>query len=48
VRADWTGAGAGTCLLELLHERGFRFVVIGGVAVATHGYVRGTEDLALD
>jgi hypothetical protein len=32
-------------LLELLHERKVRFVVIGGVAVAAHGYVRGTEDL---
>ncbi len=34
-------------LLELLHEREIRFVVIGGVAVAAHGYVRGTEDLDL-
>jgi hypothetical protein len=34
-------------LLELLHEKGIRFVVIGGVAVAAHGYVRGTEDLDL-
>lgn len=34
-------------LLELLHERDVRFVVIGGVAVAAHGYVRGTEDLDL-
>lgn len=34
-------------LLELLHEREVRFVVIGGVAVAAHGYVRGTEDLDL-
>jgi hypothetical protein len=34
-------------LLELLHEKEIRFVVIGGVAVAAHGYVRGTEDLDL-
>jgi hypothetical protein len=34
-------------LLELLQERDVRFVVIGGVAVAAHGYVRGTEDLDL-
>jgi hypothetical protein len=32
-------------LLESLHEHGVRFVVIGGVAVAAHGYVRATEDL---
>lgn len=34
-------------LLELLHTREVRFVVIGGVAVAAHGYVRGTADLDL-
>jgi hypothetical protein len=34
-------------LLEQLHTRDVRFVVIGGVAVAAHGYVRGTEDLDL-
>lgn len=34
-------------LLERLHERDIRFVVIGGVAVAAHGYVRGTADLDL-
>lgn len=34
-------------LLALLHEREVRFVVIGGVAVAAHGYVRGTADLDL-
>jgi predicted nucleotidyltransferase len=34
-------------LLELLHEKKVRFIVIGGVAVAAHGYVRGTEDLDL-
>lgn len=32
-------------LLEALHERDVRFVVIGGVAVGAHGFVRGTEDL---
>ncbi|HMJ71900.1 MAG TPA: hypothetical protein VK471_00900 [Solirubrobacterales bacterium] len=31
----------------MLHEKDVRFVVIGGVAVAAHGYVRGTEDLDL-
>ena len=34
-------------LLEALSERDVRFVVIGGVAVGAHGYVRGTEDLDL-
>jgi hypothetical protein len=34
-------------LLEQLHKRDVRFVVIGGVAVAAHGYVRSTEDLDL-
>jgi hypothetical protein len=34
-------------LLELLREEGVDFVVIGGVAVAAHGFVRGTEDLDL-
>jgi hypothetical protein len=32
-------------LLEALNEAGIDFVVIGGVAVGAHGYVRGTEDL---
>jgi hypothetical protein len=34
-------------LLEALNKSGVRFVVIGGVAVGAHGYVRGTEDLDL-
>jgi hypothetical protein len=34
-------------LLEVLHRREVRFVVVGGVAVGAHGYVRGTEDLDL-
>lgn len=34
-------------LLEALQESRVRFVVIGGVAVGAHGYVRGTEDLDL-
>lgn len=34
-------------LLEALNDEGVRFVVIGGVAVGAHGYVRGTEDLDL-
>jgi hypothetical protein len=34
-------------LLALLHEKEARFIVIGGVAVAAHGYVRGTADLDL-
>jgi hypothetical protein len=34
-------------LLGALHERGVSFVVIGGVAVGAHGFVRGTEDLDL-
>lgn len=34
-------------LLEALDSDGVRFVVIGGVAVGAHGYVRGTEDLDL-
>jgi hypothetical protein len=32
-------------LLEALNERGVDFIVVGGVAVAAHGYVRATEDL---
>jgi hypothetical protein len=32
-------------LLGALHERSVDFIVIGGVAVGAHGYVRGTEDL---
>lgn len=34
-------------LLEALSKAEIRFVVIGGVAVGAHGYVRGTEDLDL-
>lgn len=34
-------------LLEALNTAGVSFVVIGGVAVGAHGYVRGTEDLEL-
>ena len=34
-------------MLESLHRHDVQFVVIGGVAVAAHGYVRGTEDLDL-
>jgi hypothetical protein len=34
-------------LLEALNKFEVRFVVIGGVAVGAHGYVRGTEDLDL-
>lgn len=32
-------------LLGALHENGVEFVVIGGVAVGAHGFIRGTEDL---
>lgn len=32
-------------LLDALHEAGVDFVVIGGVAVGAHGFIRGTEDL---
>jgi len=32
-------------LLDALHEGGVEFVVIGGVAVGAHGFIRGTEDL---
>lgn len=34
-------------LLAALTESGVHFVVIGGVAVGAHGYVRGTADLDL-
>lgn len=34
-------------LLEALHDHDVRFVVIGGVAVGAHGFIRGTEDLDL-
>lgn len=32
-------------LLEALNEADVSFVVIGGVAVGAHGFIRGTEDL---
>ena len=32
-------------LLEALHDRDVEFVVIGGVAVGAHRFIRGTEDL---
>ena len=32
-------------VLRALVERGVEFVVIGGLAVAAHGYVRGTKDI---
>ena len=32
-------------LLAMLHEHEVEFVVIGGVAVGAHGFIRGTEDL---
>jgi hypothetical protein len=32
-------------LLRVLHEHRVDFVVIGGVAVAAHGYVRATKDV---
>lgn len=34
-------------LVKALHDHGVEFVVIGGIAVGAHGYVRGTEDLDL-
>ncbi len=34
-------------LLAALAEHQVRFVVIGGIAVAAHGYLRATEDLDL-
>lgn len=34
-------------LLQALHEKDVRFIVIGGVAVGAHGYVRATADLDL-
>lgn len=32
-------------LLLCLGRSGVRFVVIGGIAVGVHGYVRGTKDI---
>jgi hypothetical protein len=32
-------------LLGFLHERGVEHVVIGGVAVSAHGFVRPSKDL---
>lgn len=32
-------------ILRVLGERGIEFVVVGGVAVQTHGYLRPTQDL---
>jgi hypothetical protein len=34
-------------LLEALHSHDISFIVIGGVAVGAHGFIRGTEDLDL-
>ena len=34
-------------MLAALHAHDVRFIVIGGVAVGAHGYIRGTEDLDL-
>jgi hypothetical protein len=34
-------------LLQKLHEQDIDFVVIGGVAVGAHGYIRATADLDL-
>lgn len=34
-------------LLAVLHGHGVSFVVIGGVAVGAHGFIRATEDLDL-
>lgn len=34
-------------LLAALVDEGVEFVVIGGVAVAAHGFIRGTDDLDL-
>lgn len=34
-------------LLETLNEQGVHFVVVGGVAVGAHGYIRATADLDL-
>ena len=47
-RRDDTGAGhplEAPALLATLTAHGVRFVVIGGLAVATHGYVRATKDV---
>jgi hypothetical protein len=32
-------------LVAALHERSVEYVVVGGVAVTAHGYVRSTQDL---
>jgi hypothetical protein len=32
-------------LLRFLHERGVEYIVIGGVAVSAHGFVRPSKDL---
>ncbi len=32
-------------LLRFLHERGVEHILIGGVAVAAHGYLRPSKDL---
>lgn len=34
-------------VLQALAEAGVRYLAVGGVAVAAHGYVRATEDLDL-
>jgi len=33
--------------LQALHDRGVKYMLVGGVATAFHGYVRATQDLDL-
>jgi hypothetical protein len=48
-RADGDDVGRPTLrpaqLLDVLHRHGVEFVVIGGYALAPHGYVRATKDI---
>lgn len=34
-------------ILEQLHEAGVEYIVIGGVAVGFHGYVRATKTVGV-
>lgn len=39
------GSFDGQAILDALADHGVDFVIVGGVAVQTHGYLRGTGDL---
>lgn len=40
-----SGTFDGRAIIEALRNGGVEFIVIGGLAVGAHGYIRGTDDL---